>query len=216
MFGRHPRLAVDAFLGLPQSQQQVRSRQDYVDKLKQWMAFAYDTASSEARKSADRQKGYYDDKVRYMNLEVGDRVLVKNVGLRGKQKLADLWEHCPYVVRSQPVPAIPVFEVVKENSGPLQTFKQQGLLKLIDCAFQRKDYEMRTRMQAILDSQADKATFGMHKSCYSTSTSKDHIRRHLCKKKKEGSPDTDDVPAARIRRSHTLTLRHSAFLCECV
>ena len=50
------------------------------------------------------------------NLEVGDRVLVKNVGLRGKQKMADLWEHCPYVVRSQPVPAIPVFEVVKENS----------------------------------------------------------------------------------------------------
>ena len=116
MFGRHSRLAVDAFLGLPQSQQQVRSRQDYVDKLKQRMAFAYDTASSEARKSADRQKGYYDDKVRYTNLEVGDRVLVKNVGLRGKQKLADLWEHCPYVVRSQPVPSIPVFEVVKENS----------------------------------------------------------------------------------------------------
>ena len=62
-----------------------------------------------------------------------------------------------------------------------------------------KDYEMRTRMQAILDSQGDQATFEMHKSCYSTYTSKDHI--HLCKKRKDGSPDTDDVPAARIRRS---------------
>ena len=78
------------------------------------MAYAYETASSEARKSAERQKGYYDYKVRYMKLEVGDRVLVKNVGLHGKQKLADLWEHCPYVVKSQPVPAIPVYEVYKK------------------------------------------------------------------------------------------------------
>ena len=27
-----------------------------------------------------------------------------------------MWEHCPYVVKSQPVPAIPVYEVVKENT----------------------------------------------------------------------------------------------------
>ena len=116
MFGRHPRLAVDAFLDIPQSQEQIRSRQDYVDKLKERMAYAYETASSEARKSAERQKSYYDYKVRYMKLEAGDRVLVKNVGLRSAQKLADLWEHCPYVVKSQPVPAIPVYELVKEIS----------------------------------------------------------------------------------------------------
>ena len=47
---------------------------------------------------------------------MGDHVLVKNVGLRRRQKLADMWEHCPYVVKSQPVPAIPVYEVVKENT----------------------------------------------------------------------------------------------------
>ena len=116
MFGRHPRLAFDAFLGIPQSQEQVRSRQDYVGKLKQLTAYAYETASSEAKKRAERQKGYYDYKVRYMKLEVGDRVLVKIVGLRGKQKLAHLWEHCPHVMKSQSVPAIPVYEVVKENS----------------------------------------------------------------------------------------------------
>ena len=115
MFGRHPRLAVDAFLGIPQSEEQTRSHQNYVDKLKQRMAYAYDTASSEARKNAERQEEYYDYKVRHMKLEVGDRVLVKNVGIRGKQKLADLWEHCPYVIKSQPMSDIPVYEVVKEN-----------------------------------------------------------------------------------------------------
>ena len=90
MFGRHPRLAVNAFLGIPQSKEQVKSRQDYVDKLKQRMAFTYDNASAEARKNADRQKGYYVYKVRYVKLEVGDRVLVKNVGLCGRQKLTDM------------------------------------------------------------------------------------------------------------------------------
>ena len=42
------------------------------------MAFAYKTASQEARKNADRQNCYYDYKVRYVKLEVGGRVLVKN------------------------------------------------------------------------------------------------------------------------------------------
>ena len=35
MFGRHPHLAVDAFLGLPQDTKTAKCYQDYVDKLKQ-------------------------------------------------------------------------------------------------------------------------------------------------------------------------------------
>lgn len=69
------------------------------------MVNAYDIASSEARNSAERQKR-----------EIGDRVLVKNVGIKGKQKLADLWKHCVYKVKKQPIPAIPVYEVVRENA----------------------------------------------------------------------------------------------------
>ena len=30
------------------------------------------------------------------------------------------------------------------NSGPLETYKKQRLLKVIECAFQRQDDEMRT------------------------------------------------------------------------
>ena len=37
-------------------------------------------------------------------------------GQRGKHKLTDLWEHCPYVVTEHPVPDIPVYEVVRENA----------------------------------------------------------------------------------------------------
>lgn len=116
MFGRHPRLAVDAFLGLRPSEPQCRSHDDYVDKLNSRLTFAYDAAAKEAKRNAERHKVIYDRKVRHSTLEPGDRVLVRNVGLRGKQKLADQWEHSPYIVKRQPIQDVPVFEVYKENA----------------------------------------------------------------------------------------------------
>ncbi|MEW8547244.1 MAG: hypothetical protein AB2693_27355 [Candidatus Thiodiazotropha sp.] len=107
---------VDAFLEIPQGTETAKCHQDYVDKLKQRMAVAYEAASEEAQKNAERQKACYDEKVRHSTLEVGDRVLVEKKGHKGKHKLADLWEHCPYVVIGQPVPDIPVYEVVRENA----------------------------------------------------------------------------------------------------
>ena len=35
MFGRHPRLVIDAFLGIPQDTETTRSHNNYVDRLKQ-------------------------------------------------------------------------------------------------------------------------------------------------------------------------------------
>ena len=63
------------------------------------------------------------------------------------------------------------------NSGQLQTYKKQGLLKVIECAFQRQDGEMRTTVQAVLDSQGEQASMEMHKNCYCSCTSKEHIKR---------------------------------------
>ena len=42
MFGRHPRLAIDAFLGLPSNNPIAKSKQDYSDKLKEQLHTAYD------------------------------------------------------------------------------------------------------------------------------------------------------------------------------
>ena len=49
-------------------------------------------------------------------LQPGDRVLVRNVGLKGKQKLADIWEKNTYIVKRQIAPDIPVYEVRQEGS----------------------------------------------------------------------------------------------------
>ena len=75
------------------------------------LAFAYCAAEKVAKKSSAKHKASYDIKVGHSTLQEGDRVLVKNSGLRGKRKIADRWEKTPYIVKSQPNPDIPVYEV---------------------------------------------------------------------------------------------------------
>ena len=110
MFGRHPRLAVDAFLGIkPCSERSDKSK--YVTDLKKQLDFAYKTASREARRQGCRHKSVYYLKVRESQLQPGDRVLARNVGVRGKRKIADRWEKDVYLVVDQPNKDIPVYIV---------------------------------------------------------------------------------------------------------
>ena len=116
MFGRHPRLAFDAFFGLCPDALAAKTYTEYVRKLRQRLHFAYEKATKEAQKSAAHHKSRYDLKARSSVLEYGDRVLVRNVGVRGKHKLTDRWEQKPYLVKDQPNPDIPVYIVQEEDS----------------------------------------------------------------------------------------------------
>ena len=116
MFGRHPRLAIDAFLGLSPDALTATKQTEYVRKLRERLHYAYTRAEEAAKRSAAGHKAHYDRKVRKSVLHPGDRVLVRNVGLRGKQKLADRWERQTYIVKCQPNPDIPVYEVQLESS----------------------------------------------------------------------------------------------------
>ena len=99
MFGRHPRLAVDAFLGLSPDALSAPSQTEYVKKLRERLHFAYKQAQEAAKRSAAQHKKQYDIRVRNSGaLHTGDHVLVRNVGLRGRQKLADRWEKIPYII----------------------------------------------------------------------------------------------------------------------
>ena len=121
MFGRHQRLAIDAFLGLSPDAFSATKQTEYVRKLRERLHYAYQKAQAAAKKNAAEHKVRYDLKVRESVLHPGDRVLVRNVGLRGKQKLADRWESQPYIVKCQPNPDIPVYEVQPENSRSRKT-----------------------------------------------------------------------------------------------
>ena len=86
MFGRHPRLAVDGFSDIkPKSASQDQTK--YAANLRKKLDFAYRCATKEARRQGRRQKFIYDLKVRKSNMMPGDRVLIRNVGLKEKTSL---------------------------------------------------------------------------------------------------------------------------------
>ena len=130
MFGRHPRLAIDAYLGLNSSQEsECTSREHYASKLKKRLDFAYKVASKEANKNATRLKSNYDGKVREATLGVGDRVLIRKVGLKGKNKLADRWDKHSYIVIEVPNEGVPVYRVQRESGdSAVKTLHRNMLL----------------------------------------------------------------------------------------
>ena len=129
MFGRHPRLAVDAFLGIQPNTETGASQTEYAKKLKACLDFAYKRATKEASKQAERYNAYYDQGVRENKLEVGDKVLVEKVGHKVKHKIADVWEEEPYTVLEKPLPDIPVFKVMREDGqGWVKTLHRNQLL----------------------------------------------------------------------------------------
>ena len=87
MFGRHPRLAVDAFLGIrPESASQDQTTCKYAADLRKRLDFAYRCATKEARRQGRRHKVTYDLKVRESNLMPGDRVLICNVWFKREKQ----------------------------------------------------------------------------------------------------------------------------------
>ncbi len=128
MFGRQPRLPVDLAFGLPYQDTPHTSHSEYVKHLKSHLEESYSLASHRALKSGERNKIRFDKLVTNSSLEVHDRVLVRNVRLRGKHKLADKWESEVYVVVKR-AGDLPVYTVRPETrDGPLRTLHRDLLL----------------------------------------------------------------------------------------
>ena len=132
MFGRHPRIAVDLALGRHESSGPVTSR-DYINSLKEGLKKAYDLAESSVKRSQADQKDRYDRRIRGAVLELGDRVLLRNVGLQGTHKIADKWSQDVYVVVEQPNSDIPVYEVKPEIGSGRARILHRNLLLPIPC-----------------------------------------------------------------------------------
>ncbi|KAK7912833.1 hypothetical protein WMY93_013044 [Mugilogobius chulae] len=144
MFGRCPRLPVDLAFGLPARDTPSTSHSQYVQNLRSRLEESYRLASRNAAKSAERNKTRFDQRVKPSVLEEGDRVLVRNVKLRGKHKLEDKWERDIYVVLKR-AGDLPVYTVQPENdtSGRTRTLHRDLLLP---CGFlpEPKDRELPT------------------------------------------------------------------------
>lgn len=89
MFGREARLPVDVCFGVSADNSSPLSHLKYVERMKQELQVAYQLAQASADKLNQSNKVQYDQKVRYHSLSPGDWVLIRNLVLKGKQKLAD-------------------------------------------------------------------------------------------------------------------------------
>uniref|UniRef100_A0A3B1KCG7 Gypsy retrotransposon integrase-like protein 1 n=1 Tax=Astyanax mexicanus TaxID=7994 RepID=A0A3B1KCG7_ASTMX len=127
MFGRKPRLPIDLAFDVSLSQQKGTSHSQYVKHLKTQLEESYKLAMGNAAKMAEKNKTRFDKKVTESILDKDDRVLVRNVKLRGKHKLADKWESTVHVV-VQRAGELPVYTVRPENKeGPLRTLHRDLL-----------------------------------------------------------------------------------------
>ncbi|XP_023810465.1 uncharacterized protein LOC111946259 [Oryzias latipes] len=128
MFGRQPRLPVDLAFNLPVKEAQAPTHSQYVSNLKARLEESYQNAFANAEKVAKRNKQHFDKRVRESTLAVGDRVLVRNLRLRSKHKLADKWEPTVYHVLKQ-MGDLPVYMVQPVNGdAPARTLHRDLLL----------------------------------------------------------------------------------------
>ncbi|MGH0162226.1 UNVERIFIED_CONTAM: hypothetical protein FKN15_070890 [Acipenser sinensis] len=125
MFGRHPRLPIDVIFGLSSGEEPVEYS-EFVQNLHDCLSFAFDQANQMSRHAKEQQKEQYDRKARDCQFQPGDRVLVKNCHVEGRQKLADRWESPPYVVVKKQ-PGIPVY-VVRSEDGEKERVVHRNLL----------------------------------------------------------------------------------------
>lgn len=130
MFGREARLPVDLCFGTSPDGIEDACHTRYVSKLKEDLKQAYKLASAAADKRHQRNKKLYDHRVTFQSIEVGDRVLLRNLGLRGKHKLESRWNPEPYVVVGR-MPNLPVFKIRREDGRPgTKTMHRDHLLPI--------------------------------------------------------------------------------------
>ena len=131
MFMRQPRLPVDLALGIDPEEKSTLSYPSFVVSLKKRLQYAFELATKKAKEAQQKQKKYFDRKIRGAVLAPGDIVLIRNVAFKGKHKIEDRWQEDLYQVMEQPNPNIPVYKVKpKDHQGKEKTLHRNLLLPL--------------------------------------------------------------------------------------
>uniref|UniRef100_A0A672F450 Integrase catalytic domain-containing protein n=1 Tax=Salarias fasciatus TaxID=181472 RepID=A0A672F450_SALFA len=132
MFGRQPNLPIDVAFGLSPEGQKKVTHTDYVKKLRENLQESYKLAIEHSEKTAQCNKQRYDFKVRESILEIGDHVLIKNVAMQGKHKIADRWSSTVYKVVKH-IDDSPVYVVAPLTSDGPERILHRDLL--LPCGF---------------------------------------------------------------------------------
>ena len=87
--------------------------------------------------------------------------------------------------------------------------------KLVECAVERHDCEIRDKLQDVLDSHGEQASFELHKSCYCSYTSKGHIKMLVPTKRKTIQADITEAATASVRRSQVSDFEFKKYCLFC-
>ena len=88
IFGRIPKIPIDVEIGVTLPNLSDTSQQNYAQKLKAQLKWAYKKVNEVNLKEAARHKKYYDHKFKCMKLVPGDTVLVRIKAFRADRKIA--------------------------------------------------------------------------------------------------------------------------------
>lgn len=140
MFGRESKLPIDCILPIMTKPLKNKSHEEFVRNWQKSMKEALQIANAQMQKSRDYNKKYYDSKLKQVDIDIGDCVLVRNVEKGGTGKLRSYWEQNIYKVVSK-MDHVPVYKIksmkgnkvkqvhrnmlMKVNSLPLHTFDQK-------------------------------------------------------------------------------------------
>lgn len=128
MYGRSPRLPIDLAFYL-QKDDNTTSHSQYAQEWRERMKQAYDIVTKRTVSSQSSAKTRYDRKPASSVLQVGDRVLVRNLSERGGPgKLRNYWERLIHVVVRICSPDAPVYVVQPEQGGRSRTLHRNMLL----------------------------------------------------------------------------------------
>ena len=92
LFGRQPRLPIDLVFGIYSESDKNSNMSDYIKELQVHLQKSYKKAMKRCDKAQAKQKDQFDKKARAMKLDIGDKVLVKNLAIEGKKKLSNFYE----------------------------------------------------------------------------------------------------------------------------
>ena len=159
--------------------------------------------------------------MRHATLEPGDRVLIRKVGLKGRQKPADKWEEHPYVVKSQPLPDIPVYIVQKEHSdSPCKLLHRNMLLLFVGlpCPMVTEvpNHPRKRKMKRKSESETETETDTSDRSNLSTTEKESETElcpqkyiipaRRKLKQYEERRPEINRLEKKQVRRGNRIRL----------
>ena len=110
MFGQEPHLPVDFLLGhLPELS--AGKVCDWVVEHQRRLHLAFDCARGRLENAARRRKEKHDQRALSEPLEIGQRVYLQDRGVRGRNKIQDVWSSTTYQVVRAPAPGGVVYSI---------------------------------------------------------------------------------------------------------